>query len=420
MPVYAEKNKVNGLTRWYVRTYIEDEFGISKQITKHNKLWLGREGKIKAQQEEIRIRNEFDVNQSKKRKIKIYELKEQYLNFIKGKVDDDTYHNKEVMLSHFCCIDETNQVHTSPNSLVTAWNVILFTNWQKEMKKKKYLKSKDNWVNYSIEHLNRIYGEICNMIDYAITEGYCTINFARQAGKIGTPKEIKLSEQRRDYNVINLNEFLRLMNASKDNLRYNTYFELSFKRGPRPGEARAFRVKDFNYSKQQLMVNHTLSKYDELKDPKTPSSKAVIDLDYELAEKINDLINELRKKEGFNENWFIFGGEKPISSNSLNKAKEKYFKLANIEQYLRLHDFRHSCATWLFSIGIPIQVISKILRHKDIDETLKTYTHLLKEDYEKGINKINLYFEEIFKQDQKQDQNALWQTKTLDLQGITS
>ena len=390
MPVYAEKDKVNGQTRWFIRTYIKDQFGNSKQITKHSKEWLGREGKILATQEEVRLKNQVAVQERKIKSITILELYNLYLEFLKGKVDDDTLHNKDVYLSHFCKKDETEQVKTYPSSLLKYWTADQFLEWEKEMKQKKYKKKKNEWSLYSIEHLNRIYGEIVNMIDYGITQGYCSLNFAKQVGKIGTPKEIRMSNIRKDYNVINIEEFNRLLEVTKDNLKYNTYFELSFKRGPRPGEMRAFRCKDFNYEKMQLMVNHTLSKRKKLKEPKTAASKAPIDLDESLAKKIKLLINSLKEQKGFNDNWYIFGGEKPISSNSINKAKEKYFKLANIKQHLRLHDFRHSCATWQYSAGIPITVISKILRHKNIDETMKTYTHLFQEDYRNGLDKINL------------------------------
>ena len=57
MPVYEEKDKVNGQKRWFIRTYITDENGTKKQVTKHNKDWLGRDGYWLAQQEENILRN---------------------------------------------------------------------------------------------------------------------------------------------------------------------------------------------------------------------------------------------------------------------------------------------------------------------------------------------------------------------------
>lgn len=137
------------------------------------------------------------------------------------------------------------------------------------------------------------------------------------------------------------------------------------------------------------MVNHTLTNKNELKAQKTSSSEATIDLDDTLNLKIKTLINCLKESKEYNDNWFILNGLTPISTHALINAKNKYFKLANIDKHLRLHDFRHSCATWLFSINIPLTTISKILRHANIQETMKTYTHLLKEDYEKQMNYIN-------------------------------
>ena len=73
----------------------------------------------------------------------------------------------------------------------------------------------------------------------------------------------------------------------------------------------------------------------------------------------------------------------------MNYNKEKYFKLAKINKHIKLHDFRHSCATWLFSIRTLITVISKILRHKNINITLSVYTHLIEEEYKRELIKLN-------------------------------
>lgn len=260
------------------------------------------------------------------------------------------------------------------------------------MKEKKYQHGKA-WKKYSIQYLNKIHNELGRMFDYLIIEGYIQLNIAKQCGNIGSTKEKKFSSANKvdTYEVIDYEEYLRLLDASKDDKRYNTYFDLEFTRGPRSGEVRAFKVKDYNYQKKQLMVNHTMSKKNELKEPKTASSKAPIDLNDEVNEKIHELIEELKKQDGFNEEWYIFNGPNPISMNSLRNAKNKYFRLAGINKYLRPHDFRHSCATWLFSIGTPITVISKILRHANINETMKTYTHLLNKDYQDWLLKINTY-----------------------------
>jgi integrase len=41
---------------------------------------------------------------------------------------------------------------------------------------------------------------------------------------------------------------------------------------------------------------------------------------------------------------------------------------------LRLHDLRHSYATWLVSDGVPINVVSRLMGHEQISTTLDRYT----------------------------------------------
>lgn len=408
MPIYEEKEKINGQKRYYIRTYVTNEKGQKKQITRHNKNWIGRDGYWSALQEETKLKNEHKFK-NRQIDISLKDLKEKYLLYLKNKVDKDTLKAKEIKLDHFCEIDQTKQVTTYPTEKINFFNKEIYLKWQLEMKNKKYKKNKysNKEFYFTIKYLNSIHNEICNMIDFGITEGFCNKNFAKQVGRIGTPKEVKMSISDRYYTVITFKEYLDLLNVSQNNLKYNTYFDLSFSRGPRPGEIRAFRIKDYNPDKKQLMVNHTMSKHNELKEPKTSSSKAPIDLDDNVNLKIINLINKLRENPDCNDNWYIFGGATPISSHSLDNAKNKYFKLANItfkeNETFRLHDFRHSCATWLYSINVPITVISKILRHANIQETMKTYTHLFKKDYKENLDIINNYKYNA-KQDQKQDQ----------------
>lgn len=414
MAIYTEKilNKKTGMQEdklidgkkvYYIRTYVKDELGNSKQITRHNKEWFGRDGLQKAKETENRLRNLPDISLDKKNRCKddsikkekpqtitLSELKLKYLNSLHGKLDEDTIINITKKLKHFCEIDETKQVDTYPNKEIIKFTIEDYETWKFQMKNKTYKKA-TKLVPYSIKRLNEIHNEICRMIQYAIEEGYCKINFAKSSGKIGTPKEVRMSKINSPYEVIDYDEYSRLMEVSKNDLKFNTYFHLGFTRGPRPGEVRAFRCVDYIPEKKQLMVNHTLSKRNKLKDPKTAASKAPIDLDDGLNKKILTLINYLKQQKGYNENWYIFGGEKPISSHALDYNKDKYFKLANIDTHIRLHDFRHSCATWLYSMGINIAVISKILRHSSIAETLRTYTHLFNKDYLKSLEDINTF-----------------------------
>lgn len=70
--------------------------------------------------------------------------------------------------------------------------------------------------------------------------------------------------------------------------------------------------------------------------------------------------------------------------------KNEYVKKAGVKQ-IRLHDFRHSCASLLIYKGVSINVVSKFLGHPKIEETLNTYTHL----YSNALSNITDLIDEM-------------------------
>ena len=45
--------------------------------------------------------------------------------------------------------------------------------------------------------------------------------------------------------------------------------------------------------------------------------------------------------------------------------------------WLRLHDLRHGCATFLLAKNVPDRVIMEVLGHAEIGVTMNTYAHVL-------------------------------------------
>ena len=85
--------------------------------------------------------------------------------------------------------------------------------------------------------------------------------------------------------------------------------------------------------------------------------------------------SEAEKILGFNDNFFIARDMLPVCSNTLTNNKNVNCKLADVKQ-IRLHDFRHSCASLLVNKGANVQVVTKYLGHTKVEETLKTHSHL--------------------------------------------
>ena len=89
----------------------------------------------------------------------------------------------------------------------------------------------------------------------------------------------------------------------------------------------------------------------------------------------------------FNDDWFVFGGLKPLVPTTIGRKRDMYCKKLGVKK-IRIHDFRHSHASLLISKGVPITMISKRLGHSNIEMTFNTYAHLIPEDEDKAINAL--------------------------------
>ena len=82
---------------------------------------------------------------------------------------------------------------------------------------------------------------------------------------------------------------------------------------------------------------------------------------------------------------FVFGAqEKPMHENMLMRYFKAYAKKAGIKE-IRVHDLRHSCASLLISRGVSVVAVSNRLGHKNITQTLNTYSHLMPNEAKKIV-----------------------------------
>ncbi|MDO5002736.1 MAG: tyrosine-type recombinase/integrase [bacterium] len=95
-----------------------------------------------------------------------------------------------------------------------------------------------------------------------------------------------------------------------------------------------------------------------------------------------DLLLEYKKDQincgyDINDNDFVFQNVRYKciwNPNNLTDEWKKFRKKFNL-RYITVHDIRHSHATDLLSMGVPIQDVSRRLGHSDVATTLRIYTH---------------------------------------------
>ena len=92
--------------------------------------------------------------------------------------------------------------------------------------------------------------------------------------------------------------------------------------------------------------------------------------------------------ENKKETGFVFGGASPFADSNIDRSFKEKCNEATVKK-IRIHDFRHSHASLLISKGASIVAVAKRLGHKDIEQTLNTYSHLFKSDEESLLGKLN-------------------------------
>jgi integrase len=146
--------------------------------------------------------------------------------------------------------------------------------------------------------------------------------------------------------------------------------------GCRLGEATALRPDDVDLKHSTVRIarawNRSNSGY-QIGPTKTKRSKRTISVSAAVLEKL-DLSGEwLFTNPGRGRNN-AGGPVRPINlrRNVWYPAVEK----AKLDPAPRLHDLRHTCASWMIQGGVPLPVVSRHLGHESISVTVDVYGHV--------------------------------------------
>lgn len=243
---------------------------------------------------------------------------------------------------------------------------------------------KQNYSNNYKENLHYIFS---GFINYCMLYHNLKSNFVKKVGMF------KLKNEKSKFDFYTLKEFKKFIKQVDNNV-YKQFFNLMYFTGTRPGEAMALKFSDL--SKYQISINKSISEHSingkrTIDTPKNISSVREITIDKKL---YKDLINLKNIYENTKEDYFIFGGSKPIAPTSINRVKKKASKKANLRQ-ITIHQFRHSHATLLYKHNIPLKAIKDRLGHSNINTTTSIYVHLdnkQKKKVQRKLSLIRLFF----------------------------
>lgn len=181
-------------------------------------------------------------------------------------------------------------------------------------------------------------------------------------------------------------EFFKFISVV-DDLRYKCFFELLYYCGLRRSEARGLQWKHIDFKNKLLTVsqqvlnpsNSNASTEWYISSTKTEASNRTIPIATTLLNDLSELKKSNERIAKFKQTWFVLGDDVPMATGRMYFYRDKYAEKAGVRR-IRLHDFRHSCASALISGSAPITAVSNFLGHSETTETLETYTHMFKRD----------------------------------------
>ncbi len=181
-----------------------------------------------------------------------------------------------------------------------------------------------------------------------------------------------------------LQKLLRHFNLNNE-LNWDWFILLIAKTGLRFAEALALTPEDFDFDKQQIIVNKSWnykSPAGGFQKTKNESSNRKVMVDWHLMNQFHSLISNKQR------NWPVFVPKnKRVFNSTVNILLEKYCYKLNIP-VISVHGLRHTHASLLLYKGVSVASVAKRLGHANTTTTQETYIHIIEELENKDNDKV--------------------------------
>ena len=336
MPVYKDKERGT----WYVRFRYTDWTGKRKETTKRGF---------------IRKKDAQSYEESVKKERKSYEemslgtLSKIYFGDMEHRLKATSIITKRRMFNaHVLPYFE----NTSLGSITPA----VVRRWQGELLSK----------SLSSVYLTSVQSQLSAVLNYAVRFYGLPQNPVRIAGRITKPRTKEMSF----WTVDEFNQFLSYERKPK----YRALFLLLFWCGLRIGEALALTPRDIDIESRIVSVNKTYNRIkgkEYITAPKTHGSIRKIKAPSVVIDAVQTYI---KQKYSIEDDEQIF----PVNDSNVRRHFKLITAKAGLKQ-IRIHDLRHSHASYLINNNVPIKLISARLGHENIETTLRVYAHMYKD-----------------------------------------
>lgn len=154
--------------------------------------------------------------------------------------------------------------------------------------------------------------------------------------------------------------------------------------GMRKGEIYALQLQSIDYHRKLIKVRHNLTRWDELKGPKTKAGNRDIPLPTHIAAMLCDWTDTHYLE---NDRQLLFRNSKGeiINSGSFSVSYwQPLVERAGLKdggRNFHFHALRHFAASWMIANQMPLTEVAKLLGHEHFDTTLQVYAHPIMDEH---------------------------------------
>ena len=368
MPSY-EKNKSSGL--WSVRfREISREDGLQ-----HNKRLSGFKTKKEAQYGYEDYIKEQDLLREKAQETKKAEetpadmkfktLYELYLEYKKSRVKETTYY------------DLTKKINSKILPFYAEMKL-------KEITPATVLKWQNTIEEYSYRYRKNLTAHLASIFNYA--EKYH--NVPNVMDKVDRPRNLEPKKEMLFWSPEEFNSFIEKVPKKE----YEYLYRFLYITGCRRGEALALTWNDVDLTRGIVKIDkNAVFKVGEngapwrITTPKNAGSNRTVHIPKFFCKMMKDY--RAWQEQNVESADFVFCGKAPLPPTTIERIMTKAAEEAGVKR-IRIHDLRHSCASYLIHKGISIVAVSRRLGHTSIEQTLNTYSHMMPDDQTMILNAL--------------------------------
>lgn len=367
MAIYQEKDKKKWTrdgNSWYFRVYYTNLAGVRKQY-KSVKYLTKKEAQAGEREFLLTLNDKVDDNN-----MTFKDLYQLFYEHQKDKVKETTFQTY---------LDRVPYLEYLNNIKLIDYNINHYNMWKKEINKKNIANSYKNDI---LKFLKAILNFGSNWYNFNFQDTYKKMTDFTDPNEI--PKKMKF------YTYEEFKQFI----SYETDLKYKCLFETLYYCGLRNGEMRGITWEDIDFVNKTIDINKQIptrftSKNWKFTSVKTKSSNRTLPISDILYKHLKELYDTISVKENFKLSWFVFGdADIPIVADNPNDRQIKICKLSGVKK-IRIHDFRHSCASLLINNGANVTIVAKYLGHTKIEETLNTYSHMFENALNQVVDVIN-------------------------------